>query len=163
MDRYLLRLNGLHAINIYPNGEVIYSVGRKKLFTLTKSALKEVESMVCHCMKDVDSIKSNVIRINQDNKMIPIYNNELYVDIIRMLFKNKNIVESIDDSLEGTLSDFEYTLIYGDLTSEVPLEVLDREYVEYLGEIDFYYDVILNLLTTKDLNLYYDKKLYFAT
>lgn len=152
---WILRIKGKHAITVYTDGEVRYSVGKKTLFYLTDSALQELESLLKLSLSiPNDSATGNVIRFKHDKKVFTLYNRELYTKIWKIIYDANNVKGSIE-GLIGTTNDIEYVLIYGDLLSEVPLDAPDPVQLCTLLDIDIYYDSLINIILTKNNEVYY--------
>jgi hypothetical protein len=152
---WLLRIKGKHAVTVFTDGEVRYSVGKQKLFILKKDALQELESLVrLNLSVPNDSTTGNVIRFKDRKEVFTLYNRELYTKIWKIIYDADNVKGNIDELAELTLM-MEYAIIHGDIDSDVPLEVLDpHSLIQYL-DIDVYNDSLINLILTKNNELYY--------
>lgn len=152
---WLLRIKGNHEITIFTDGEVRYSIGKKKLFILKKSALEELESLArLNLSISNDSMSSNVIRFKDDKEVFTLYNRELYTKIWKIIYDARNIKGNIEE-LENLTNDVEYVICYGDLLNEVSLEALDPVYLNKLLGIDIFTDSLINLILTKNNEVYY--------
>lgn len=152
---WLLRLKGRHAVTVYTDGEVRYSVGKQKLFILKKDALQELESLVrLNLSVSNDSTDGNVIRFKAGKEIFTLYNRELYTKIWKIIYDAGSVKGNIDE-----LDDFtrlvEYAIIYGDLDSEVPLDEPDPELLMAFLDFDVYTDSLINLILTKNDKVYY--------
>lgn len=152
---WLLRLKGRHAVTVYTDGEVRYSVGKQKLFILKKDALQELESLVrLNLSVPNDSTDGNVIRFKAGKEIFTLYNRELYTKIWKIIYDADNVKGNIDE-LDALTRDIEYIIIYGYLDSEVPLEVPDTSHLMECLDIDIYNDSLINLIITKNDEVYY--------
>ena len=152
---WLLRIKGKHAVTIFDNGEVSYSVGKKKLFILRKAALEELESLIRLNLSNTDdSTTGNVIRFKDEKEVFTLYNRELYTKIWKIIYDAKNVKGNIE-VLEDLTKDIEYVIHYGDLLNEVPLEAPDPTYLNNLLDIDTITDSLINLVLTKNNEVYY--------
>ena len=85
---WILRIKGKHAVTVYADGEVRYSVGKKTLFYLTDNALQELESLLKLSLRvPSDSATGNVIRFKHDKKVFTLYNRELYTKIWKNIWE----------------------------------------------------------------------------
>ena len=152
---WLLRIKGRHAITVYTDGEVRYSVGKQKLFILKKDALQELESLVrLNLSVPNDSTIGNVIRYNNGNKVFTFYNLELYTKIWKIIYDASSVKGNIEE-LKDLTRDVEYIITYGDLLSEVALDAVDpRNLIDILG-IDMYNDSLIHLILSKNNEIYY--------
>ena len=152
---WLLRIKGKHAVTVFTDGEVRYSVGKTKLFILKKDALQELESLVrLNLSAPNDSTTGNVIRFKDRKEVITLYNRELYTKIWKIIYDADNVKGNIDE-LGDLTRDIEYVIIYGYLDSEVPLETPDSSHLNDLLDIDVYIDSLINLILTKNNEVYY--------
>lgn len=152
---WLLRVKGKHAVTIFTDGEVSYSVGKKKLFILKKNALQELESLVrLNLSVPNESTNGNVIRFKDRKEVFTLYNRELYTKIWKIIYDADNVKGNIRE-LEDLTRDVEYVIIYGDLDSEVPLEVPDPDILMVFLDFDVYTDSLVNLILTKNNEVYY--------
>lgn len=152
---WLLRVKGKHAVTIFTDGEVSYSVGKKKLFILKKDALQELEFLVRLSLSvPNESTNGNVIRFNDGKEVFTLYNRELYTKIWKIIYDANSVKGKIDE-LDCLTRDIEYIIIYGYLDSEVPLEAPDPSHLNDLLDIDVYIDSLINLILTKNNEVYY--------
>lgn len=152
---WLLRIKGKHAVTVFTDGEVRYSVGKTKLFILKKDALQELESLVrLNLSAPNDSTTGNVIRFKDRKEVFTLYNRELYTKIWKIIYDADNVKGNIDE-LGDLTRDIEYVIIYGYLDSEVPLETPDSSHLNDLLDIDVYIDSLINLILTKNNEVYY--------
>ncbi len=152
---WLLRIKGKHAVTVFTDGEVRYSVGKTKLFILKKDALQELESLVrLNLSVPNDSTTGNVIRFKDRKEVFTLYNRELYTKIWKIIYDADNVKGNIDE-LGDLTRDIEYVIIYGYLDSEVPLETPDSSHLNDLLDIDVYIDSLVNLILTKNNEVYY--------
>ena len=152
---WILRIKGKHAVTIYADGEVRYSVGKKTLFYLTDNALQELESLLKLSLSvPSDSATGNVIRFKHDKKVYTLYNRELYTKIWKIIYDADNVKGSYEELID-IIKDTEYVLIYGDLLSEVPLDAPDHVMLCKLLDIDIYSDSLINIILTKNNEVYY--------
>lgn len=152
---WLLRIKGRHAITVYTDGEVRYSVGKQKLFILKKDVLQDLESLVrLNLSVPSDSTKGNVIRFKDGKEIFTLYNHELYTNIWKIIYDASSVKGSIEELKELT-QDLEYVIAYGDLLSEVALDAVDPSYLINLLDIDVYNDSLVNLILTKNNEVYY--------
>lgn len=152
---WILRIKGKHAVNVYADGEVRYSIGKKNLFTLKKDALQELESLIRLSLSTPnDSATGNVIRFKHDKKVFTLYNRELYTKIWKIIYDANN-VKGNNEELEDLINIIEYIIIYGDLLSEVALEAPDPASFNHLLDIDDSTDSLINLILTKNNEVYY--------
>lgn len=152
---WLLRIKGKHAVTVFTDGEVRYSVGKTKLFILKKDALQELESLVrLNLSVPNDSTTGNVIRFKDRKEVFTLYNRELYTKIWKIIYDADNVKGNIDE-LGDLTRDIEYVIIYGYLDSEVPLETPDSSHLNDLLDIDVYIDSLINLILTKNNEVYY--------
>ncbi len=152
---WLLRIKGRHAITVYTDGEVRYSVGKQKLFILKKDALQELESLVkLNLSVPDDSTIGNVIRFKDGNEVFVLYNHELFTKIWKIIYDASSVKGSIEE-LKDLTRDVEYIITYGDLLSEVALDAVDPRYLINLLDIDVYTDSLINLILTKNNEVYY--------
>lgn len=152
---WLLRIKGKHAVTVFTDGEVSYSVGKKKLFILKKDALQELESLVrLNLSVSADSTTGNAIRFNDGKEVFTLYNRELYTKIWKIIYDADNVKGNIDELADLTMI-MEYIVIHGDLESEVPLEAPDPNLLIRFLDIDVYNDSLINLILTKNNEVYY--------
>lgn len=152
---WILRVKGKHAVTVFTDGEVRYSVGKQKLFILKKDALQELESLVrLNLSVPNDSTTGNVIRFKDRKEVFTLYNRELYTKIWKIIYDADNVKGNIDE-LGDLTRDIEYVIIYGYLDSEVPLETPDSSHLNDLLDIDVYIDSLVNLILTKNNEVYY--------
>ena len=152
---WLLRIKGKHAVTVFTDGEVRYSVGKTKLFILKKDALQELESLVrLNLSVPNDSTTGNVIRFKDRKEVFTLQNRELYTKIWKIIYDADNVKGNIDE-LGDLTRDIEYVIIYGYLDSEVPLETPDSSHLNDLLDIDVYIDSLVNLILTKNNEVYY--------
>lgn len=152
---WLLRIKGRHAITVYTDGEVRYSVGKQKLFILKKDALQELESLVkLNLSVPDDSTIGNVIRFKDGKEVFVLYNHELFTKIWKIIYDASSVKGSIEE-LKDLTRDVEYIITYGDLLSEVALDAVDPNYLINLLDIDVYTDSLINLILTKNNEVYY--------
>ena len=152
---WLLRIKGKHAVTVFTDGEVRYSVGKTKLFILKKDALQELESLVrLNLSVPNDSTTGNVIRFKDRKEVFTLYNRELYTKIWKIIYDADNVKGNIDE-LGDLTRDIEYVIIYGYLDSEVPLETPNSSHLNDLLDIDVYIDSLVNLILTKNNEVYY--------
>lgn len=154
---WVLRLKGKHAITIFSSGEVRYSVGKKKLFTLKKDVINKLESMVKLSVNlSEDSKYDNLIRYNSDKGVIVRKNCKLYTDIWKIVYDANSVEDTPEEVTE--LSDLiEYIIRFGDPLSEIPLDAPDPAYLNKLLDIDIIIDSLVNLILTKENKIYYAK------
>lgn len=153
---WILRVKGKHAVTVYNDGEVRYSVGKRKLFILKKDALQELESLVkLRLSEPNDSTTGNVIRFKAENgKVFTFYNRELYKAVWKTIYDAKNVKENIEELID--FPDFmDYVINYGDPVSEVPLDKPDPSYLIKILDIDVYTDSLVNIILTKNNEIYY--------
>ena len=158
MKDWLLRFKGLHAITVYRDGSVIYSVGKQQMFILKANILQDIESLVkMNLTSNNDDEDGNILRYNEGKKVYAIRNVDLYTQLWKIIYDANNVKGNIDE-LDCLTKDVEYVIIYGYLDSEVPLKVPDPNLLmECLG-LDVYIDSLVNIILTKESKIYYDKK-----
>lgn len=156
MDKdWILRIKGKHAVTIYTDGEVCYSVGKKNLFYLTNNGLHELESLLKISLNTPnDPVTSNVIRFKYNKKVFTLYNRKLYTKIWKIVYDANNIKGNVDELID-IIKDIEYVIVYGDLLIEVPLDSPDPVMLCKLLDIDDYTDSLINLILTKNNEVYY--------
>lgn len=156
MDKdWILRIKGKHSLTIYTDGEVCYSVGKKNLFYLTNNGLHELESLLKTSLNTPnDPVTSNVIRFKYNKKVFTLYNRKLYTKIWKIVYDANNIKGNINELID-IIKDIEYVIVYGDLLSEVPLDSPDPVMLCKLLDIDDYTDSLINLILTKNNEVYY--------
>ena len=154
-NNLLLRIKGKHYVNVYDNGDVYYSVNRRKLFTLKSNVLNKLESTLkLNLSHQVDSALGNIIRFNDGKTILSLQSGELFKSIWKIIYDANNIEENIPE-VDGLIKDIEYILKFGDLLSEAPLEAPDPNSLIILLGIDVYTDSLINLILTKDNLIYY--------
>ena len=153
---WILRIKGNHAITIFANGEVRYSVGKRKLFTLKRDVVKKLESMIKLSVSQLeDSVPSNLIRFNSGKGVITIKNCKLYTDIWKFIYDADSIAD-VPEQVIDLVELFDYIIHYGDPVSEVPLQhLVDPEHFKKLLGIDEINDSLVNLILTKNNKIYY--------
>ena len=151
-----LTLNGRHSVKISDAGVVSYSKGdKKKLFILKKSALQEIKDLLdLDVVSSTDSDDGNFIRFKDDKEVFTLYNCELYTEIWKIIYDAKNVKGNIE-ALEDLTNDIEYVIHYGDLLNEVSLEAPDPTYLNNLLDIDVICDSLINIVLTKNNDVYY--------
>ena len=151
-----LTLNGRHSVKISDSGVVSYSKGdKKKLFILNKSAIQEIKDLLdLDVVSSTDSDDGNFIRFKDDKEVFTLYNCELYTEIWKIIYDAKNVKGNFE-ALEDLTNDIEYVIHYGDLLNEVPLEDSDPSYLNKLLDIDDICDSLINLVLTKNNEVYY--------
>ena len=156
MDKdWILRIKGKHAVTIYADSEVRYSVGKKTLFYLTDNALQKLESLLkLNLSTPSDSATGNVIRFKHDKKVFTLYNRELYTKIWKIIYDANNVKGNYEELID-IIKDTEYVILYGNLTSEVPLDAPDPVLLCKLLDIDIYSDSLINIILTKNNEVYY--------
>ncbi len=152
---WILRMKGKHSITIFVNGEVRYSIGKMKLFVLKKNALREIESLLRLSLSDTDdSVNGNIIRFKDNNHVYCIKNCRLYTKIWKIIYEASNIEGKPEEVAE--LADLiDYIIRFGDLLSEVPLAAPDPAYLNNLVDIDVYIESLVNIILTKNNEVYY--------
>ena len=111
---WILRMKGKHMVTILASGEVRYSVGKVKIFTLKKDALKEIESLIKLSISEADdSIHTNLIRYNTDKGVITLFNCKLYTMIWKMIYEASNIKDTPDEVAE-LVELVDYIIHYGE-------------------------------------------------
>lgn len=153
---WILRVKGKHAVTIYNDGEVRYSIGKTKLFYLKKDALQELESLVkLRLSEPSDSASGNIIRFkDENNKIFTLYNRELYKAVWKTIYDAKNVKENIEE-LKDFTNLIDYVINYGDPVSEVPLDKPDPSYLNKILDMDVYTDSLVNIILTKNNEIYY--------
>lgn len=153
---WILRVKGKHAVTVYSDGEVRYSVGKRKLFILKKGALQELKSLVMlKSSEPNDSTSGNIIRYkNKNKKVLTLYNRELYTSVWKIIYDAKNVKENIEE-LKDFTNLIDYVINYGDPVSEVPLDKPDPSYLNKILDMDVYTDSLVNIILTKNNEIYY--------
>lgn len=152
---WFLRIKGKHAVTIYFDGEVRYSIGKMKLFTIRKDIIKKLESMIkLNTSLLEDSTQSNLIRYNSEKGVITIKNCKLYTDIWKIIYDTDSISDTPEEVID-LVKFMDYIICFGDPLSEVSLDAPDPIYLNNLLGIDVYTDSLVNLILTKNNKIYY--------
>lgn len=153
---WILRVKGRHSIAIYNDGEVRYSVGKRKLFILKKDALQELESLVkLRLSEPSDSTSGNIIRFkDENNKIFTLCNRELYTAVWKTIYDAESVKGNIEE-LKDFTNLIDYVINYGDPVSEVPLDKPDPSYLNKILDMDVYTDSLVNIILTKNNEIYY--------
>lgn len=152
---WILRMKGKHMITILASGEVRYSVGKVKLFTLKKDVIRELESLIKLSISEADdSIHTNLIRYNTDNGVITLFNCKLYTKIWKIVYEVSNVKDTPEEVAE-LVELVDYIIRFGDPASEVPLDTPDPEYLNRMLDVDIIIESLVNLILTKNNDVYY--------
>lgn len=160
---WVLRLKGKHAITVYADGLVSYSVDKKELFRLKKSALKELVNLVetyissvCEQDLSVKDYQGNVIRYKSRNKIYTLHNVEAFTDAWKIIYSYDSVKDNLED-LRNLVYKTELQIVSECIIDELNDKVyINNSCLDCYADSNDIADSLFNIIITKDSKIYYD-------